>query len=71
MFSRKATNQSAKLANKTMSSYPHSLGSKMTSSAGKLESLAADEYQHNYMPVKDGQNLFNHKSHLERHRHAN
>jgi hypothetical protein len=54
-----------------MSSYPHSLGSKMTSSAGKLESLAADEYQHNYMPVKDGQNLFNHKSHLERHRHAN
>jgi len=60
-----------KLANKTLSSYPHSLGGKMTSTAGKLEPIADDGYQFNYSPVKDGQNSFNHKSHLERQRHAN
>lgn len=66
MFSRKATVQSAKLGNKVSSTYPHSLGSKMT--AGKLESIQSDAYQHNYNPTKDGQNLFNHKSSLERRR---
>jgi hypothetical protein len=70
MLGRKSTNIDPKLGSKLNSSYPHQLGGKI-SLGGKLESIGSNAYQSNYIPVKDGQNLFNHRSPLERKHHAN
>ena len=50
MLGSKASKNSLKIGSKVQHTYPKSLGSKYSV-----------KYQHAYVPVKDGQNLFTHK----------
>jgi hypothetical protein len=66
MLGRKSIDDGIKIGNKLNSKYAHKLGGKLSSLGGKMETISSNSYQNNYVPVKDGQNLFNHRSPLER-----